>query len=291
MALDFPDAPADQEQYEGFVYSSATGAWRVRRDPAVALQTFDYLVIGGGGGAGQGGSLNISSGGGAGGYQCSVTGENSGGGFPAAPKLLLASGNSLTVSIGAGCTTPGYVGTPGTSSYLGAIYGLGGGAGAYQDDRKGGLGGSGGGAANNSSSFGPGVVGQGFNSAFALSGTQGCGGGGASGTPVTVRNGGPGVTSSITGSAVGRAGGGAGNYPGTGTATDGGGNTYTSGTVNTGGGCGGGTIGRNGGSGIVILKYPDTITLTIGPGLTSSTTSAGGFKVTEFTAGEDTVSY
>jgi hypothetical protein len=58
--------------------------------------------------------------------------------------------------------------------------------------------------------------------------------------------------------------------------------------VNTGGGGGGNA---NGGSGVIILKYADTFTLTIGPGLTSSTTSAGGFKITTFTAGTDTVSF
>jgi hypothetical protein len=41
----------------------------------------------------------------------------------------------------------------------------------------------------------------------------------------------------------------------------------------------------------VILKYPDTIDLVIGVGLTSSTASSGGFKITTFTAGEDTVSF
>jgi hypothetical protein len=65
--------------------------------------------------------------------------------------------------------------------------------------------------------------------------------------------------------------------------------------VNTGGGGGGGGQtsgnGANGGSGVVIVKYPDTITLTIGAGLTSSTTSAGGFKVTTFTAGTDVISF
>jgi hypothetical protein len=66
------------------------------------------------------------------------------------------------------------------------------------------------------------------------------------------------------------------------------------GTVNTGGG-GGGTHatgnGGNGGSGIVIIKYPDAYTLTIGAGLTSSTSTSGGFKITSFTAGSDTISF
>jgi hypothetical protein len=39
----------------------------------------------------------------------------------------------------------------------------------------------------------------------------------------------------------------------------------------------------------VIVKYPDTVSLTIGVGLTSSTTTSGGFKVTTFTAGTDSV--
>jgi hypothetical protein len=62
--------------------------------------------------------------------------------------------------------------------------------------------------------------------------------------------------------------------------------------VNTGGGGGGvWATAFAGGSGIVILKYPDTFTLTIGGGLTSSTSTAGGFKVTTFTAGTDTISF
>jgi hypothetical protein len=39
------------------------------------------------------------------------------------------------------------------------------------------------------------------------------------------------------------------------------------------------------------LRYPDSVTLTIGVGLTSSTTTSGGFKITSFTAGTDTVSF
>jgi hypothetical protein len=41
----------------------------------------------------------------------------------------------------------------------------------------------------------------------------------------------------------------------------------------------------------VILKYPDSKTLTIGGGLTASTTSSGGFKITTFTAGTGTVNF
>jgi hypothetical protein len=42
----------------------------------------------------------------------------------------------------------------------------------------------------------------------------------------------------------------------------------------------------------VIIKYPDTRTITIGAGLTGTTGSpSGGFKVTTFTAGTGTVSF
>jgi len=72
------------------------------------------------------------------------------------------------------------------------------------------------------------------------------------------------------------------------------------GTINTGGGGGGGggqdgvggTSGAAGGSGIVIIKYPDGYTITIGAGLTGTTPSAsGGFKVTTITAGTGNVSW
>ena len=72
----------------------------------------------------------------------------------------------------------------------------------------------------------------------------------------------------------------------------------TAGTANTCGGGGGngtqvGGYGNSGagGSGIVILKYPDSLTLTIGSNLTSSTVTSGGYKITSFTAGQDEVTF
>jgi hypothetical protein len=127
--------------------------------------------------------------------------------------------------------------------------------------------------------------------------------------------GGAGVATSITGSSVTYAGGGGGGagYDGTnaGTAAGAGGSggggagnftttgNGTAGTANTGGG-GGGCIGLNGstrvggagGSGIVILRYSDTLTITIGAGLTGTTSSAsGGYKRTTLTAGTGNVSW
>jgi hypothetical protein len=70
--------------------------------------------------------------------------------------------------------------------------------------------------------------------------------------------------------------------------------------VNTGGGGGSGSYqsastgnGGAGGSGVVILKYPDTYTISNpGGGLTMSTAGpSGGFKVTTITAGTGDVSW
>ena len=122
---------------------------------------------------------------------------------------------------------------------------------------------------------------------------------------------------SITGSSVTYAGGGGGGgasdnaKPGGPGGTGGGGNggktnyhggsqvQATSGTVNLGAG-GGGAGGQTGtpplnsgagGSGVVIIRYPNTVTITVGAGLTSSTTTDGSDKITTFTAGSDTVSF
>ena len=68
-------------------------------------------------------------------------------------------------------------------------------------------------------------------------------------------------------------------------------------TANTGGGGAGShsgspMAGSNGGSGVVILKYPDGYTITIGAGLTGTTASpSGGYKVTTITAGTGNVSW
>jgi hypothetical protein len=88
----------------------------------------------------------------------------------------------------------------------------------------------------------------------------------------------------------GAGGGGAGGYSNT--------TQATAGTANTGGGGGGGANetgffnGATGGSGIVIIKYPDTLTISnSGGGLTFSTASSGGFKVTTFTAGTGNIQF
>ena len=79
----------------------------------------------------------------------------------------------------------------------------------------------------------------------------------------------------------------------------------SNGTANTGGGGGGGDAtndgvgstnysfgtGGNGGSGFVVIKFPDSRTITIGGGLTSSSSTSGGYTTVQFTAGTDTISF
>jgi hypothetical protein len=73
----------------------------------------------------------------------------------------------------------------------------------------------------------------------------------------------------------------------------------TAGAANTGGGGGGGagksgvgnTNGASGGSGIVILRYSSARSITIGAGLTGSTSTVGGDRVTTITAGTGNVSW
>lgn len=276
----------------------------------------NYLVIGGGGGGGRGNNLGArgGGGGGAGGYRCSVTGENSGGTSSPEPSVLVSGTFRVTVGAGGVGGSSTYQGAPiqssGNYSVFASIISDGGGRAGDSDATTNGFAGNGGsgggGGALTLSGFGSAFAGQGTDGAIGnnLSTYRGGGGGGAGtagATGASTGNGGNGLTSSITGSAVARGGGGGGGgnsaaVSGSG-GSGGGGGAGTAGTVNTGGGGGGGggtsptTVGGAGGSGVVILKYPDTITLTIGAGLTSSTTTAGGFKVTQFTAGTDTVTF
>jgi hypothetical protein len=255
-----------------------------------SLISYDYLVIAGGGG----GASEFGGGGGAGGYRTGTTG---------AP-----SGANITITVGAGgaggAGGAANSGVVGSNSVAGSITSLGGGRG------NGGNGGSGAGSGQGSNP-GLGTAGQGNNGGNG--GDTSAGGGGGAGAvggnaanSVTGGHGGAGSSSSITGSAVTRAGGGGGaGYLGVGGAHGnggsgggGGGSSRTAGEANTGGGGSGGDYqggnwiaGAAGGSGIVIIKYPNTSTMTVGGGLTSSETTSGAYKIRTFTAGTGTVNF
>jgi hypothetical protein len=284
------------ENEDEFQYWAGTAYKVLGSGPApTPINLVDFVLIaGGGGGAGvsSGGAFGAGAGG-AGGYRSSVFGESSGGGSPAERPLRPILGTNYSVTIGAG----GAAGLKGGNSSFGLISCEGGGLG------RSGAGGSGGGADDITGAGGTGTAQQGFNGGNSSGTTSPGGGGGAGGAGGSgTRTGGIGVSSSITGTAVGRAGGGGGGYGGT--ATSGGGaggaagnNDGSVGTVNTGGGGGGAAVsgstraGGAGGSGVLILRYPETIVITIGSGLVGSTATLGTEKVTTITGGTGNISW
>jgi len=257
--------------------------------PSVDFQS-NVLAIAGGGGGGDESSSTGAGGGGAGGFLENTT-------------FGLALSTNYTVTVGSG----GALNTQGDNSVFSTLTAVGGGRAGYRGTgdpatfETGGNGGSGGGAASIvGRAGGTATAGQGFDGGTGSQGAnfpstyKGGGGGGASEAGNTNGNGhgGDGKSSSITGVATTYAGGG-GAAAGSGTSTlpggsGGGGDEGDAGTANTGGG---GGARNTGGSGIVIVRYPNTYTITVGAGLTSSTATDGSDKVTTFTAGTDTISF
>jgi len=234
------------------------------------FELLDFLVIAGGG-AGGGGNGWGGGGGGAGGYRCSITGENTGGGLSAERKFVVSKGQVLSLIIGAGGanSSSGSAGH-GFDSTLGPIVAFGGGKSRRFDGDPQHVGGSGAGGMELFQTAGIGVVGQGYaGSGGKDRGGGGAGSAGSGGTP------GAGVSSSITGSAVTRAVGGPGNSAGSNgaanTGTAGGGNRNT------------GSIGR-GGSGLIVFVLPLKVLVTFSAGVTQSNSVVGGKRVYVVTA-------
>jgi len=303
------------------VYQDATKGWTADNIEIDAVAVNYVVIAGGGGGAGSGGNGNGQGGGGAGGYRSAYNSETSGGGGSSETALSLSTATNYTVTIGAGGAggaaysgVGGNNGSVGSNSIFSSVTSAGGGYGGKLSV-AGGPGGSGGGGGAYSGAGGTGTSNQGYagGTATASGNSLYCGGGGGgageAGNTDGTGYGGDGVASTITGSSVTRGGGGGGgrytNASGTtGIAGDGGGGTGGiggsgnqpggAGTANTGGGGGGaawpssgtGYVGGNGGTGVVILRYPNTSTLTNpGGGLTLSTATNGSDKVTTITAG------
>ena len=222
----------------------------------------EYLVVAGGGGASTSGS---------------------GGGGLLTGILPVATGSSITVTVGSGGSAPGV----GSNSVFGSVTALGGGGG--NPSGAGVAGGSGSGASGSTSyAIGQGTFGQG-NAGGQGNTTAGGGGGGAGTVGLNAlsgagANGGAGIASSINGTVTTYAGGGgAGGSASGGSAGVGGGGagsagTGIAGTVNTGGGGGGGYAGAGGagGSGIVIISYPDIYAAPTFGGANSPTASTSG---------------
>ena len=274
----------------------------------------DYLVVAGGGGA----AGDYGGGGGAGGLRTSY-GSTSGGGASAESSLSLSTATNYTVTVGSGgsgSTGAAQRGGNGSNSVFSTITSIGGGSSGAEGNGNGLTGGSGGGGSYNGNGA-SGTANQGYGGGNGTIGsyyTSGGGGGAAeagkagNGT-ATGSNGGNGLSVSITGTAAYYAGGGGGgggstsNGQGPGAIGEGGlggggdsaGNTGDSGTANTGGGGGGGQgdagTGGDGGSGVVILRYPNSYTITVGSGLSSTTSTDGVYYVTTFTGGTGNISF
>ena len=292
---------------------------------AVPSVNSHFLVVaGGGGGGGSVADSWIAGGGGAGGLRTSYSA--SGGGGSAENQLAFILGTNYTISIGSGGTkgiSSGSNGNQGTSGSTGGdsyiqdagtdlirSKGGGGGGGASgilstsYSDAQGKDGGSGGGSgANYGGGSGPSLPGgialtsplvhgfAGGSGGLGGSGYAGAGGGAAAvgGSNSNSAAGGAGLAVSITGSAVTYSTGGTiGIVSGTlgnATANTGNGGQTPKAPANT------NWASQNGGSGIIILRYPNTYTITISAGLTGSTATDGSDKVTTFTAGTGTISF
>lgn len=292
------------------IYQNATRGWTADNITVLPL-TVEWLVVAGGGAGG--GNSWVSGGGGAGGLRTSY-GTTSGGGASAENDIIASSGDSFTVTIGAGgagATTKGSNGNDSTFSTITSLGG-GGGGGSYNSSQVNGLaGGSGGGAGGAtywSGSGGSGTVNQGYAGGSSSSVTgcgvgtcQAAGGGGAAGTGASnvtatdnTTSAGAGLVMDITGSNVTYAYGGRGLQLTTGF-TAGGGTTNTGnggwGAYHDPTGVWGNPTNVSGAAGIVILRYPSGGSLTLSAGLTGSTTTVGSSKVTSITAGTGTVTF
>lgn len=267
---------------------------------SITVPTFfaiNYLVLAGGGG---GGGVSNGAGGGAGGLRSTYS-ATGGGGSPESTITVPKGSVPITVTVGAGGGTR----SNGAASVFSSITAAGGGGGGRNSGtigppaQYGSSGGSGGGGASQSGASG--TTNQGF--AGGSGSGRGGGGGGAGGAGNNNGTGGLGISNNITGSSLSIGGGGGGGGTPGGVAYAGGGAgvenaTANNGTANTGGGGGGRNSGpdtdngASGGSGIVILRWPTaTATITIGAGLTGSTTTTGSDSVATITAGTGNVSW
>ena len=280
------------------------------RQPVVVspLQTVDILVVAGGGGGGNR-SQGRGTPGGAGGL-IHITS------YPAVQNVNYAVSIAGTAALDTQGSNTTYSGNSRTLTALGGGHGR-----NYDGQGAAPAGGSSGGswypgyasnAPTQSSTTNDGVASYantGFGNAGGTSGSSapyGSGGGGAGGAGANFNAaggpvGGIGKQISITGTATYYAGGGgaadwngsscnryAGGLGGGGRGDNCYDNSDRHGTANTGGG--GGTNG-NGGSGVVILSYPSTYIITIGAGLTGTTSTSGSNTIATITAGSGNVSW
>ena len=248
--------------------ASSTGTFRVLSGSGSVW----YLVVAGGGSAGG----RTGAGGGAGGYRTNGAFD-----YPVKAGSYAITVGAGGVGVAAGVSTAGNDGGNSTFDTITSTGGGGGGTSVPNNTAglSGGSGGGGGGSVSSGGSASPSGQGNAGGDASGGAPNYGSGGGGGAGavggagTATSGGNGGIGLQNSISGTAVYYAGGGGGGTYTGGTiglgGTGGGGNSGlppVSGTNGTGGGGGGGLdhtssyVSGAGGSGVVIIKYPLTIT-------------------------------
>jgi len=252
-------APTLSTNYSANIGAGGAGSTSTGKGTSGSNSQFASLTTSTGGGGGGGGGATSGLGGGSGGG--GARGGGAGGARTASPiqgqNGGTQSGTSLAGAGGGGATVAGFV-----------------------NGNQ--LGGNGGNGSNSYSDWGSVVnLGQNISGTYWFAG----GGGGGSYPSATLSNGGNG--------GGGRGGGGDGSNPPV--------TVAASALSNTGGGGGGGrgdagsgsTNGGSGGSGVVILRYPSSYTITVGAGLTASTSNivSGIYKYTALTAGSGNVSW
>lgn len=294
---------------------------KLRKDENLSSEGFDvdFFIVAGGGSS----VRSLGTGGGGGGMVVTSLGNN-GGQSTAEPSFRAYVGKEYDVEVGAGSANRG---DHGGNSQFATIVALGGGSGASQNSDAYPAGGaarfSGTGnrdaiyattfdntSDNYFQMFGHNTKGNQIGSSGSYN--EGHAGGGGAWNGGSQSGGGQGVNNTsflssteattesigeVSSTNVYYAGGGAGgNYGGSATSggLGGGGNPAQAGTARTGGGSGGSPNNNDpgaGGSGVILLRYPDTYTLSQ-TGLTlGNNYTAGGFTVTPIKAGDGTVSW
>ena len=256
--------------------STVLSDWGFPTTDAIPAPTaVDFLVVG----AGAGG--NGHAGGGAGGYRCTI-GTYSGRNSALESQLAVSANTTYTITIGAG-NQPAATFRAGDTTIVSGVTTLkqalgGGGSSSNQNGSPGGCGGAGRGEGGGVDPGGAGTAGEGFDggsgqtdeSTYRSSGSGGgAGAAGQDGTTTvgtTFRDGTlNGLTNSITGTSTAYSRGGGASYTGAQSA-------------NT----GNGSLSGNGGSGIVVIRYANTLRTATTTG-SPTFADSGGYFIYTFT--------
>jgi hypothetical protein len=297
MPFNFPNNPTTGQysRQNNRVYKWNGYSWDLASDNL----SVSVLVVGGGGSGGSGGaSATIGAGG--------------GGGAVVEQTVYATLDSAITVTVGAGgagSVTNSVRSSHGSASRFDSVMAIGGGSGGINDTngsyapyvRPGGNGANGGGRSwqgGGSDLVGVSITGLGFSGGGG-DGFNSGGGGGAGTVGGTSGPGGNGKVSTITGLTY--AGGGGGGRQGSAGGTGGGGRGGSSGvaavagTANTGGGGGGAfaasTATGTGGSGVVVLRFDATLTITLSAGLSYSVAFVDNQEIVTITQGTGTVTF